>query len=681
MSSPGNGMDEITTGVARVGFGGAAEVLGDDSRPRTREEQDAEVAAAVAAERARVEAAVVAEQAAEVAAAVAAERRAREDAERRAREAERELAISKVQSFLQGNKTRAATIRIAGVRELSWAELLHCELKTDAAIGAWGRIHSLVKPQFGKIFEWLEQNPKSRAGKKWSQWKARSARGRTPEDGEEEAAADGEEEAAADGEEAAAADGEEEAAADGEEAAAADGEEEAADGEEEAGGAAQGGGGGKKSDREETICHPMLRILLSEILADVSVLQLYHHKASKEKRPDFVVHNARDHADCNEANLVPLEVKWPKDLRAAWKQVLADYTFPRCDALVDDRLQEPTFTGSVEAIGFGTDCIDLVAVRTVVAFENGVPSLPQTSHTAPLCLFADTDAPPDGFVWLFSLLHQDIAAFFDINALVTESGGVGLGPRIGVGGWSSVFSASEDPNTVVKIVRAPHASKMAASERRVVQKFAESTCPSLPQLSELDALVGKDALAITPCGIPLAQFFESVCSAERSAVARRVTSGVLSALSAAHASGYIHCDVRVSNVVMVGPKGSEHAVLVDWGVAMTKSTKQLQGLVGVAEWVHDDVLLRTWAPQPRIDLTAAAYLYATLESSGDFPDAPWKRQCQERAREDGGRGDGGQCWIVVKERAKWFAAHKDMPAAKFLARVQRGENLYALPPE
>jgi hypothetical protein len=121
----------------------------------------------------------------------------------------------------------------------------------------------------------------------------------------------------------------------------------------------------------------------------------------------------------------------------------------------------------------------------------------------------------------------------------------------------------------------------------------------------------------------------------RQLCATRVALRVAQALRAAHALRIVHCDVRPSNIVVVGEK----AVLVDWGLA--RAVGEGAAAVGVTAFCEDRVWIGGgYTACPAQD--ALALLYTWLALASDCAGAaPWQR---------------GSVSGVLRERDRWLAA-------------------------
>jgi hypothetical protein len=127
----------------------------------------------------------------------------------------------------------------------------------------------------------------------------------------------------------------------------------------------------------------------------------------------------------------------------------------------------------------------------------------------------------------------------------------------------------------------------------------------------------------------------------RLACADAVLARVLRALTAAHAAGWVHCDVRPSNIVVCPGSGSScSAVLVDWGSAR-KAKDDCLG-EGVAVFAHARTR-GTSSCKAHAGLDACALLLTWVGTAWhERCDAPWGDR-------QPGLFEGRQAWF--EERA------------------------------
>ena len=235
-----------------------------------------------------------------------------------------------------------------------------------------------------------------------------------------------------------------------------------------------------------------------------------------------------------------------------------------------------------------------------------------------------------------------------------------LEERIGSGGFCDVYSATlEGVRVAVKVGRTAKVSL----EEEVACMTALGGRGPLPRLvgRSFDAATRRTtALVLSPLGTPLTEVRKACTSPHQCAdLAWRVARGVLAALRTAHAAGWLHCDVRPSNVVLV----EEEVVLVDWGLSVKRDGTVRMGVCGVEAFVADDVLescaqpMRHWSPSVEHDLVAVGYTYAALWGGDAECLPPWAHR-------------GRAAHHVLAQRTAWMAEQADDSVVRrFLAVV------------
>jgi hypothetical protein len=136
-----------------------------------------------------------------------------------------------------------------------------------------------------------------------------------------------------------------------------------------------------------------------------------------------------------------------------------------------------------------------------------------------------------------------------------------------------------------------------------------------------DAARGANSARLEGCGAAAA-----AAGAARRACADVATRRILGALAAAHAAGYVHCDVRPGNAVVAGD--GDAVVLVDWGLACRVGARVARR--GVAAFAHARVFAAGVLAAPAVDAVAALYTWLAI-ACGDGGAPPWARagMCDE----------------------------------------------------
>ena len=347
---------------------------------------------------------------------------------------------------------------------------------------------------------------------------------------------------------------------------------------------------------------------------------------------------------------------------------------------------------------------------------------PEVLATPLLPIFEGNGAVPEGFIALVRLLSASPAELCELAvppadlSLSVAGEPLHVEERLGTGGFTNVYAASfEGAAAVVKCAlvggRTPAARAGLVREASVLRALNAASCPCVPRLLAVgdappttpSSVGGARAarvappvpcLVLAPRGVPLCTFATTLDSdAARLALARRVARGALRALRGAHAAGFIHGDVRPSNMVLLPEGDGDSVQLVDWGAA-----KQL-GERGSSRWgtlpfVADDVALcfspadlgnerredAAWEAAPATDLEPVAYLFAAVALCGAAACAPgWHDPLRAKPRVSPPLPPpGGPADMVAARRAFLYnhEAQLGAPLFEFLRRVRAGEMPY-----
>jgi hypothetical protein len=326
--------------------------------------------------------------------------------------------------------------------------------------------------------------------------------------------------------------------------------------------------------------------------------------------------------------------------------------------------------------------------------------------------------PPAGFTALLrlcgepSLLGGGGRALTSLHVRLQSGGGpflasprtltITLTSRVGTGGTSDVYSCDNASGNrggplAVKVARfstervareffAERAALLAlrgvAAAGLVPEVLAHGERADMAPRSSGVATLSWPVLLVSPLGEPLeawvakraraaeravvamggeAAAAAAAAAAARIAAADAVVHRVLDALAAAHAAGWVHCDVRPSNVVVAEPHG---ACLVDWGAALQLGAAFSDR--GVPAFSDARVFsARGVTARPHVDALAALYMWLAV-ALGQRCTAPWlvpgdgdepitsdeslflARESWLRARHDDDCADGARVAAVVR---------------------------------
>ncbi len=161
--------------------------------------------------------------------------------------------------------------------------------------------------------------------------------------------------------------------------------------------------------------------------------------------------------------------------------------------------------------------------------------------------------------------------------------------RLGVGGMGAVYEAlevSSEQRVAFKIIHPASSDRRAAlalqeakavnavGERGIVQISAVGCLPDGREYLVMELLVG-EALDVRIHRKGVLSLAETV----------EISTSLLATLEAAHRAGFVHRDLKASNVFIVQPtQGAEFAKLLDFGIA-TKETADLWLAQGTADYV------------------------------------------------------------------------------------------------
>lgn len=144
---------------------------------------------------------------------------------------------------------------------------------------------------------------------------------------------------------------------------------------------------------------------------------------------------------------------------------------------------------------------------------------------------------------------------------------------IGSGGMGSVFAAADERlgrQVALKVLRPDLASDQRARERflreaqiaaqlvhpNIVRTYDVGDAPEGPYLVQ-ELLDGRTLDTLLP--LPSRRALD-------------LTQAIADALGYIHGQGYVHCDIKPQNIMLVGQPGAERVVLLDFGIARVEGT-------------------------------------------------------------------------------------------------------------
>jgi serine/threonine protein kinase len=249
--------------------------------------------------------------------------------------------------------------------------------------------------------------------------------------------------------------------------------------------------------------------------------------------------------------------------------------------------------------------------------------------------FTEGDSLQEGFILLQNLLsgRQELRGpTYSSSAYSNRSGdaSIQLGRLLGTGAFSSVYALKEQDKTFLKIPKSRRCVKVLNNEAEVLKEltclliptlFLEDaphlgilTVQSLCEKSELPSLMLKGLVGFPASKVDVPGL--------NNGDLQRIVEDVTSALKHVHSRGWIHLDVRPSNII-VGQSGNAIAgvQLIDFGCAARKTT-ELSHFRGCPPFAHSDLLrLRTkkWQPETKHDMASLAFTIASLLAGDSVP--------------------------------------------------------------
>ena len=296
----------------------------------------------------------------------------------------------------------------------------------------------------------------------------------------------------------------------------------------------------------------------------------------------------------------------------------------------------------MELSGVGTAKVKLETRKTghLPLFDmdttlNLLGSMKDKSCVVKNCLtqFADGDSPQAGFIMLQNLLsgqlehRQPTSATYSIR---TGDTFIQLGRLLGSGAFSSVYALKEHDEKFLKTPKSRRCVKVLKNEAEALTALNHKCIPkvflkgaphlailtvqSICEKSELPSLILKGLIGSPASKINVEELNEGDLQC--------IVGDVKSALEHVHNRGWVHLDVRPSNII-VGQSGNviNHVQLIDFGCAARKNV-ELSHFRGCPPFAHSDLLrpgLQKWQPDDRHDMASLSFTIASLLAGNSVP--------------------------------------------------------------
>jgi hypothetical protein len=248
--------------------------------------------------------------------------------------------------------------------------------------------------------------------------------------------------------------------------------------------------------------------------------------------------------------------------------------------------------------------------------------------------FTEGDSPQEGFILLQNLLsglleHHGPTSLTYSNR--TGDTSIPLGGLLGSGAFSSAYALKEHAETFLKTPKSRRCVKVLKNEAEALKALDHTCIPKVfledaPHLGVLTVQFLCDKAELPSLrlngliGTPASKInVETLHQGDL----QHIVEGVTSALKHAHARGWVHLDVRPSNII-VGQMGyvSPRVQLIDFGCAAQKNVV-LSQFRGCPPFAHSDLLcegLEKWLPDDKHDMASLSFTIASL-LAGSF--VPW----------------------------------------------------------
>lgn len=446
-------------------------------------------------------------------------------------------------------------------------------------------------------------------------------------------------------------------------------------------------------DDENTVVHPFMHRVFSAVVEAASAEGIACNKgfheysaADSDGRVDWVFTQPHEQRHCALNKCFFVEAKAISTWRTNGKVALTTPVLLRAAlAQVMVRLakrHEDAGEATRHGIGVAFNGVDIVLLR--IDFEDdGTDTVYPcfTTQTGKLLVAAPDGSCPQGLRWLVRLMiEHDVTCFGlprDGDFELPASEPYTFERMLGEGGFGKVSEVrAEGRAFALKSMRFDGAEAKLEHEQRVLEGLKHAAVPRVPVLVKaVTGANGRLGLLMTPVGQPLLARLAAVeDAAARQRLAEAVLAQAYATLVVAHARGFIHGDIRPSNLILVpgavdeGGAAPDDVYLVDWGLADDAASalvpRKRKELHGVRAFMADEQVRCTdlppsdmWRPKPAHDLHALLYTYAAIAGHARA-EPPWG--C-------GFLGPAATETLIAQRRA-WVVAN--VPAAVVPAALQ-----------
>jgi hypothetical protein len=244
------------------------------------------------------------------------------------------------------------------------------------------------------------------------------------------------------------------------------------------------------------------------------------------------------------------------------------------------------------------------------------------------------DSPQEGFILLQELLSGLLEHREPTSSTYSNKTGdisIQLGSLLGSGAFSTVYALKEHDETFLKTPKSRRCVKAMKNEAKVLKALDHTFIPKvfledgplhlgiltvqlLCDKSELPSLRLKGLI-----GTPASKVnVENLNKGDLQCI----VNDVMSALKHTHDRGWVHLDVRPSNII-IGQSGDgrPRVQLIDFGCAAQKNVV-LSQFRGCPPFAHYDLLcygLETWLPDDKHDMASLSFTIASLLAGNSVP--------------------------------------------------------------